>query len=95
MSDLKIQEALDLIQEECAEIIQIISKIRRFGFSSYNPYDPSGDTNLELLHDEIGDFLTLYAYLRNDMKIIDSDLIHERKKYKREKLHKTSNLFAD
>lgn len=41
------QEILDLIQEECGEIVQIISKIRRFGYNSVHPN--GGDNNLTLL----------------------------------------------
>ena len=31
------KERLDLLQEECAEIIQAVSKIKRFGFEGKHP----------------------------------------------------------
>ena len=94
MTDDKVMEALGLMQEECAEIIQIISKIRRFGFDSRNPYDESGKNNYELLNDEVGDFELLKRYLR-EIGIINSNLIAERIKYKTPKLEKYTTLFSD
>lgn len=90
----KIDEALNLMQEECAEIIQIISKIRRFGFSSHHPDDSERRTNLLLFNDEVGDFELLKRYLR-DMGVINSDHISQRVKYKTSKLEKYTNLFSD
>jgi len=49
MSDLN-QDALDILQEECAEIIQAISKFRRWGPDSQ--YPQGGPTNLEQLQYE-------------------------------------------
>lgn len=71
MEDKRIQEALDLMQEECAEIIHIISKIRRFGLDSYNPYHSERKSNQQLLSDEIGDFELLKRYL------VDADILSE------------------
>ena len=48
-------EALELVQEECAELIQIISKIQRHGLFSHHP--DTGEQNLHLLHREIGDVM--------------------------------------
>lgn len=48
------KERLDLVQEECAEIIQSVSKIRRFGYNSKSPLKPDGPTNKEHLEIEIG-----------------------------------------
>jgi NTP pyrophosphatase (non-canonical NTP hydrolase) len=90
----KFFEALDLVQEECAEIIQIISKIRRFGLHSYHPADPEQRTNRDLFHDEIGDLDLLIELLQLDGHI-DPTKIGERKRFKLEKLRKYTNLFSD
>jgi hypothetical protein len=95
MLDPKVSEALDLMQEECAEIIQVISKIRRFGLHSYNPYDSEKRTNWQLFNDEIGDFELLKRFLIDYYDMISSDLIEERIKYKTDKLVKYSKLFSD
>lgn len=57
MKDLKpyTQELLGILEEECAEIIQAISKMRRFGLMSYNPTDTSKTPNITHLINEIGD----------------------------------------
>jgi len=89
----QIDEALNLLQEECAEIIQIISKIRRFGFDSYHPDDETKRSNLSLLHDEIGDFDTIKNYLI-ESDIIDSDQLITRTEFKNFKLRKYTNLFS-
>lgn len=47
-------ERLAILAEECAEVIQIIAKIQRHGYDSYNPFDENKTTNLELLCKEIG-----------------------------------------
>ena len=92
--DDNTQKVLDLLQEECAEIIQIISKIRRFGFGSYNPYDPEPrKTNLQLLNDELGDFKLLYDQLLR-RGVVDEDQIDKRVKWKRQ-VHYNSSLFCD
>jgi NTP pyrophosphatase (non-canonical NTP hydrolase) len=47
-------ERLDLLQEECGEIIQAVSKIRRFGYDNTHPKKPEGPTNKEHLETELG-----------------------------------------
>ena len=78
-------EMLGLLQEECAEVIQIISKIRRFGEESYNPYDPSGKSNLTLLEDEIGD-VRLIVQILERRKYISEQNIGNRIIWKHDKL---------
>jgi hypothetical protein len=78
-------ELLGLLQEECAEVIQIASKIRRFGMESVNPYDTSGKNNRTLLQDEIGDVKLIVALLQ-EMKSIDPYQIQHREIWKRGKL---------
>jgi len=53
-------ELLGILQEECAEIIQIISKIRRFGIDSTFQ---NGVSNQTLMNYEIGDFLGVLQML--------------------------------
>ena len=48
-------ERLALLAEECAEVIQMVEKIIRHGYQSYNPHDPEQRTNRELLERELGD----------------------------------------
>jgi hypothetical protein len=59
------EKLLDLLQEEAAEIIQIISKIRRFGMDSYHPDDPDKTSNRILFQREIGDFEAVKKLLSN------------------------------
>lgn len=53
---------LGVLSEECSEIIQIISKINRFGLNSSNPI--SGISNIESLNNEYNDFLGTLELLK-------------------------------
>ena len=88
MSLTKLQlELLGLLQEECAEVIQIVSKIRRFGLESVNPYDPTHN-NRTLLEHEIGDVRLIIQLLTEKYgeKMIDEYRIQARSRWKRVKL---------
>ena len=52
---------LDKLQEEAAEIIQAVSKIRRFGENSHHPDRTT--TNKQELVNELEDFLAILAAL--------------------------------
>jgi NTP pyrophosphatase (non-canonical NTP hydrolase) len=52
---------LDKLQEEAAEIIQAVSKIRRFGEDSHHPDKTT--TNKQELVNELEDFLAILAAL--------------------------------
>lgn len=78
-------ELLGLLQEECAEVIQIVSKVRRFGYDSQNPYDPSGKSNLTLLKDEVGDVLAILKLLLQEGNLKKEE-IDERVDWKLQKL---------
>jgi hypothetical protein len=47
-------EALQILQEECAEVIQAVSKILRHGLLSTNPTIPNSPTNGQDLDKELG-----------------------------------------
>jgi len=80
-------ELLGILQEECAEVIQIISKIRRFGIDSYNPAEPSNPTNKDLLNLEIADVLALIEMLKETEDTpINEQAINERTAYKKLKV---------
>ena len=56
MSDNKLMETLGILQEEAAEVIQAVSKYRRFG--------DNGNNRLNL-EQEIGDMHALWYYWNN------------------------------
>lgn len=86
----KLSEVMDITQEECAEVIQAISKIRRFGLDNHK----SGETqtNLEHLEEELGDMLAMIDILL-EMKVIDADALDVAKAAKIEKLKKWSKIY--
>ena len=57
----KIEEALGILQEECAEVIQDVSKCRRFGID--NVYLNGQGTQRENLVKEVGDVLAMVDIL--------------------------------
>jgi NTP pyrophosphatase (non-canonical NTP hydrolase) len=67
MRDLK--QVMGVLTEECAEVIQAISKINRFGLDS----EWQGVTNKQALITEIGDVLALVKVLKEDTDINISD----------------------
>lgn len=79
----KTETVMAVLQEECAEVIQAISKINRFGLNS----EWEGVTNKQALITEIGDVLALISVLvdETDINIKDED-IHKAINAKYEKL---------
>lgn len=80
MSDSKLMETLGILQEECAEVIQAVSKYRRFG-----------ENNRFSVEQEIGDLLCIVALLEQQGFISETgvELAMNRKL---EKLKKFSNI---
>lgn len=89
MSTLQSNEALVILQEECAEAIQVISKIHRYGLRGYNPI--TAEFNDELLHKEIGDVLCMIDICIKNHILKEADLEFY-KEQKRDKLKQWSNL---
>jgi NTP pyrophosphatase (non-canonical NTP hydrolase) len=83
-------EILTIAQEECAEVIQVISKIFRFGLDEV----PSGITftNKERLEEELGD-LQCMVNLMIEHGIVRKDKLDEAEVKKYEKLQVWSNIF--
>jgi NTP pyrophosphatase (non-canonical NTP hydrolase) len=87
--DTQTKEVMDILQEECAEVIQAVSKISRFGLDNYKPGKPK--TNREHLEEELGDLITMIDILHS-MDIVSWTNIDRAAEAKREKLKKWSNI---
>jgi NTP pyrophosphatase (non-canonical NTP hydrolase) len=68
----KIEEALGILQEECAEVIQDVSKCRRFGID--NVYLNGAGTQRENLVKEVGDVIAMVDILIEQGLFTQSEL---------------------
>jgi len=84
------KEVLDILQEECAEVIQAVSKINRFGADNVKPGKPK--TNREHLEEELGDMMAMIDIML-ELDIVDMDNLEIAKKAKIEKLKQWSNIY--
>lgn len=85
----KLQEILDILQEECGELITAVSKVRRFGFD--NSYKDGG-TQREHLTQEAGDVM-LMIYLLVEQGVFTVEELQEASNRKAEKLKKWSKIY--
>lgn len=81
---------MDILQEECAEVIQAVSKVSRFGIDNYKPGKPK--TNREHLAEELGDLLAMIT-LCHDFGIVDFEQVMIAKDAKLDKLKQWSNIY--
>ena len=88
----KEKEAMDIIQEECGEVIVAISKISRFGLDNLKPGKPK--TNREHLEEELGDLYAMIEILQ-ELDVVSWTNIEKAAEAKREKLKQWSNIFTD
>jgi len=88
--DKTTNEVMDILQEECAEVIQAVSKIRRFGIDNVKPGKPK--TNREHLEEELGDLYAMIDILQ-ELDIVSWTNIEKAAEAKREKLKTWSNIF--
>lgn len=86
----KTEEALGILQEECAEVIVEVSKIRRFGLNTQ--HYKTGQPHREMLETEIGDVLALVDILK-DQCIITEEGLTKAVQAKKDKLKKWSKLY--
>jgi NTP pyrophosphatase (non-canonical NTP hydrolase) len=89
----KEKEALLILQEECAEVIQAASKVFRFGTESRWPTEESG-TTLEELQMEVGQVLAMIDILTEQCVLSDT-AINAARQYKKEKLKIWSSIFNE
>jgi len=87
----KVNEILDILQEECAEVIQAISKARRFGME--NVYKEGG-TQREHLVQELGDVTLLIELLKAHHVYTDAELRAAQLR-KSQKLVEWSKIYED
>lgn len=84
------REILLILQEECAEVSQAISKCFRFGPDQCKP--DSDETNMQALENELGDLHAMVDLLIKNKVGVTSNGIAAAKKLKFEKLKRWSNL---
>jgi NTP pyrophosphatase (non-canonical NTP hydrolase) len=90
--DSQTKEVMDILQEECAEVIQAVSKISRFGLDNLKPGKPK--TNREHLEEELGDLQAMVDILQ-ELDIVSFSNIERAAEAKREKLKIWSNIFKN
>ncbi len=83
------REALVILQEECAEVIQATSKCFRFGLDNAHKSGATQRANLEM---EIGDMLALVDILI-EQGVVNTANINTAKENKIEKLKIWSHLY--
>ena len=88
----QLKEVLLITQEECAEVIQAVSKIRRFGLVGQHP--DKEYNNQEHLEEELGDLCAMIDILQ-ELDIVSWANIDKAAEAKREKLKQWSNIFTD
>jgi NTP pyrophosphatase (non-canonical NTP hydrolase) len=88
--DNKLHEVMNILSEECAEVIQAISKCHRFGLNNYKPGKPL--TNAQHLEGEIGDLLAMVDLLQS-LNVVTAEGMEAAKQAKFEKLEKWSNIY--
>lgn len=90
LEDKKVNEIMLIMQEECAEVTQAISKCFRFGLNNAKPGIQM--TNKEHLEGEIGDLLAMVDLLV-DNNVISNAALTTAKTAKIAKLREWSNIY--
>jgi NTP pyrophosphatase (non-canonical NTP hydrolase) len=90
--DDKQKEIMLIAQEECAEVVQAISKVFRFGMDDVHP--TTMKSNKDSLEEEVGDLLCMIE-LMQEYDIINASNVLNANVKKRNKLKQWSNIFED
>ena len=88
----KLDEILNILQEESVEVVQAVCKVRRFGFEGHHP--DTTQTNREHLAEELGDLQCMIELLIADGIVTQEELDHA-KRMKIEKLKKWTNIYVE
>jgi NTP pyrophosphatase (non-canonical NTP hydrolase) len=88
--DDQTKEVMSILQEECAEVTQAVSKCFRFGLDNYKPGKPL--TNREHLEVELGDVVAMVDLLV-ERGIVSAESIEKAKQAKFEKLKQWSKIY--
>jgi NTP pyrophosphatase (non-canonical NTP hydrolase) len=88
--DNKLYEIMNILSEECAEVVQAVSKCNRFGLDNAKPGKPL--TNAQHLEGEIGDLLAMVDLLKLKGVVTEAGL-ESAKLAKIEKLKKWSKIY--
>lgn len=86
----KVNEIYAITQEECAEVVQAISKVNRFGLDAIH----NGRSNRDHLEEEVGDLMCMIDLLV-EVGVLDLVSVAEAGRRKRQKLMQWSNIFKD
>jgi NTP pyrophosphatase (non-canonical NTP hydrolase) len=86
----QVQEALDILQEECGEVIVEVSKCRRFGVDSL--HYKTGVKHSIMLENEVADVLSLVDILI-EQGILDTARLEIAKEAKKENLKLWSKIY--
>jgi len=86
------QDILDILQEECAELIQMVSKCRRFGIDEQHL--KAEKPNRDRLTEEIGDVLAMIN-LCISYNIVNKSAVASAQENKVNKLKKWSTIFEN
>ena len=92
MIDPVEKEVMDILQEECAEVVVAVSKISRFGFDNFKPGKPK--TNREHLAEELGDLQAMID-LCVQFNLVGSEQVSIAADNKIAKLKQWSNIFNE
>lgn len=88
----RLYEIMNILSEECAEIIQAISKCNRFGLHNTKPGVQV--TNAQHLEGEIGDLAAMIELLQ-EMGVVSAEGISAAKAAKFKKLEQWSGIFKN
>jgi NTP pyrophosphatase (non-canonical NTP hydrolase) len=88
-----LKEVLLILQEECAEVTQAVSKCFRFGPDQMKPGKER--TNINMLEEEIGDLLAMIELLTDLDVGVSVEGLEQAKRNKFEKLKIWSDLIIN
>ena len=86
------REILVILQEECAEVIQDVSKCFRFGPDQVHLNSKDGRTQIQNLEKELGDVMAMIDLLINETVGVTAAGIEKAKNQKFEKLKLWSSI---